>query len=43
MQLSSRVLIMRDGSLTQELTGDHITLEAVRNAAFGALEQEVSA
>ncbi len=43
VQLSSRVLIMRDGSITGELTGAGITLEAVRNAAFGAVEQEATA
>ena len=41
-QLSSRVLVMREGNVTGELTGQRISLEAVRNAAFGALEQEVS-
>lgn len=35
--LSSRVLIMRDGRITEELHGDDITLERVRNASFGAL------
>lgn len=42
-QLSSRVLVMREGRLTGELTGDEITLAAVRDAAFGTLDQEVGA
>ena len=41
--LSSRVLIMRDGRIGEELTGDDITLEHVRNASFGALASEVQA
>lgn len=43
VQLSSRVVVMRDGTLTAELSGDALTLAAVRNAAFGALGQEVPA
>ncbi|WP_242511640.1 ATP-binding cassette domain-containing protein [Pengzhenrongella frigida] len=43
VQLSSRVLIMRDGVISDELAGQAITLESVRNAAFGALNSEVSA
>jgi AI-2 transport system ATP-binding protein len=43
VQLSSRVLVMRDGALTEELSGAGLTLEAVRDAAFGALDQEVTA
>jgi len=42
VQLSTRVLVMRDGLLTGELTGETITLEAVRNAAFGALGEDVA-
>ncbi|WP_182113859.1 MULTISPECIES: sugar ABC transporter ATP-binding protein [unclassified Actinotalea] len=38
VQLSSRVVVMRDGRLTDELVGDAITLENVRNTAFGALK-----
>ena len=43
VQLSSRVLIMRDGVIGEEFVGDAITLESVRNAAFGALTSEVTA
>lgn len=38
--LSTRVLIMCEGTITDELTGSKITLENVRNAAFGVLTQE---
>lgn len=41
--LSSRVLVMRDGRFTDELTGDDITLERVRNASFGMITMGASA
>jgi AI-2 transport system ATP-binding protein len=37
VELSTRVLVMRDGRVTGQLTGEHITLAAVRDGAFGTI------
>lgn len=41
--LSSRVLVMRDGRITEELLGEDITLQSIRNASFGTLSTGAAA
>ena len=35
VELSDRVLVMRDGHIEEEISADEISLPAVRDAAFG--------
>lgn len=42
VELSTRVLIMRDGRVTGQLSGKNITLSAVRDGAFGTIEEVAS-
>jgi len=41
--IASRVLVMRNGRITTELTGDGITMSSVRNASFGLAPKEEAA
>lgn len=43
VDLSHRVLIMRDGRIRNELSGANISLKAVRDASFGSLKEGMHA
>jgi ABC-type sugar transport system ATPase subunit len=39
VDLSHRVLVMRDGRIRGELAGDDISLRSVRDASFGSVRE----
>lgn len=39
VDLSHRVIVMHEGRISRELSGDQITLRSVRDAAFGAMKE----